>query len=203
MHHHRGLHRQPEAHGAYLQDFPAGICVPRSGLQACAHDGGQPQREYPEQCAGHQGDSRPEREIRREEVCDAQHRQGREPHQCDGLLEAHLRDLCAEPRQGHQGGTGEGTHVLRDHTIRQCAGLQRLGDTALQTADRGGRTGHGDAPEHHTLLHAHTRGLQTGARGGHAGQGRRDFHLRHGQAGAHSRPGQEDDSAERGQGRED
>lgn len=37
-------------------------------------------------------------------ICDDFYRQGCEPYQRDGLLEAHLRNLCAESGQGYQGG---------------------------------------------------------------------------------------------------
>lgn len=36
-------------------------------------------------------------EVRREEVCDDFHGQGGKPHQRHGMLEAHLRDVRAEP----------------------------------------------------------------------------------------------------------
>ena len=44
-----------------------------------------------------------------------------------------------------------------------------------------------------TVTHAHSRSLQAGARSRHAGPGRRDLRLRHGQARAHSRSGQAHD----------
>ena len=47
------------------------------------------------------------------------------------------------------------TAVCHD-PLRQCAGFQRLGHPAVREGDSRWRTGNGDRPEHHTLLHAHS-----------------------------------------------
>ena len=83
-------------------------------------------------------------------------------------------------------------------TVRQCAGIERIGGAEVQGADRGGRSGHGHASRHGPLFHDHPRSLRPRADRGHAcadaGAARRlGLCAEHGPAGQDRRPRRADD----------
>ena len=63
---------------------------------------------------------------------------------------------------------GKAAHAADLGAVRQRAGVERLGGAEVQGADRGGRTGHGDASGHGALFHDHPRGLRSRGHRGHA-----------------------------------
>ena len=112
-------------------------------------------------------------EVRGAAVRAHQHGQGSEPHQHHGRQQAAVRDGGAghgsgqlhrrvRPAAGAGAGRGipqrhAGRHTVRSGAVRQRAGQQRLGDPAVQEADRDRRAGDGDASRHHPVLYDHSR----------------------------------------------
>ena len=109
------------------------------------------------------------------------HRQGGQPDQRDGRLQAPRRDRLP-------GAAGGGRHAVRHGALRQRARLHRQRDPALSRADRARRAGDRDASGDPALLHVHPRGHAARAAGGADGQGRGDLRARHGRAGEDRRP---------------
>ena len=99
---HRGQHHRQAFHGEDIRGAPSGIRVPCRCLQACADDGGQSCHGGAQQRERHPHHSRPCREIRHEEVCDDINRQGGEPNERDGLLEANMRDILSVAEPGYR-----------------------------------------------------------------------------------------------------
>src|SRR5574337_1074339 len=81
-------------------------------------------------------------------------RQGGQPDQRDGRLQARGRDLLPEPQRA-------GRHPFHDSAIRQRAGLGRLRRAAVSPADPRRRPGHRDPSGNLALFHDHSRGLPT------------------------------------------
>ena len=114
------------------------------------------------------------------------HRQGRQPDQRHGRVQARGRDDRA-------GAERTARHRLRRRALRQRAGQQRQRRAAVPRADQGRRPGHRDASGHAALLHAHSRGRAARAARGRAGRGRGGLRARHGRAGQGGRHGPDPD----------
>lgn len=114
-------------------------------------------------------------------------RQGRPAGQRHGRVQA----------PGRAGGTGPchplGAHAVLDGALRQRAGIQRFGHSAVRGADRARRPGDADPFRGHALLHDDRRGRAPGASGGVLRARRRRVRAGHGRRRADPQAGAPDD----------
>jgi len=134
-----------------IRPLPPARGLPRCGAQARAAARSESARGRPQQHPRHAQSRAGRRPRGRRQVRADLDRQGGEPDQRDGRLEASLRDDPAEPLPAEP-------HRVRGRALRQRARQRRLGDSALPEADRARRTDHGHASGSSPLLHDDPRG---------------------------------------------
>ena len=191
LHHRTGVRRPERRDAARLRDrrrpheaahrrgdrgAPAVGDLPRRGVQARAADGGRERvGGGAQQCARHLARRGRGSPARRGEARAHLDRQGGQPDQRHGRLEAARRAaLPAALRRADP---------VRVGAVRQRARVHRQRHSEVPQADRRRRAGDGDASRDPALLHVDPRGRAAGAAGGADGPRRRDLRARHGRAG--------------------
>lgn len=129
------------------------------------------------------------------------HRQGGATDQCDGQHQAPGGDgpSGAQQRIGtgavrrSEGRASRQQDPFHHGPLRQRPRFVRFGHSAVPRADQARRPGDGHPPEHHPLLHDHSRGSAVGHPGRFDGAGRRCIRAGHGAAGEDPGARREDD----------
>lgn len=129
------------------------------------------------------------------------HRQGGAADQCDGQHQAPGGDgpSGAQQRIGtgavrrSEGRASRQQDPFHHGPLRQRPRFVRFGHSAVPRADQARRPGDGHPPEHHPLLHDHSRGGAVGHPGRFDGAGRRCIRAGHGAAGEDPGARREDD----------
>lgn len=119
-----GSVRDRGAGGRSAGHLSAGPDLPRGGPQACAPDGGQPQRGHQEQRIRYIQHGSVRRGPRGEALRADLHGQGRESHQHHGGLQAPVRDGGADDGPAQR-------HGVRGGAVRQRSGKQRQRGAAV------------------------------------------------------------------------
>lgn len=190
--------RAPGGRDAYLEGQ---YRLPCGGLQACADRRAQHRRRRSQQRDRHLACGAGRGAGRRAELRADFHRQGGAADQCDGQHQAPGGDgpSGAQQRIGAgavrrpEGRASRQQDPFHHGPLRQRPRFVRLGHSAVPRADQARRPGDGHPPEHHPLLHDHSRGGAVGHPGRFDGAGRRCIRAGHGAAGEDPGARREDD----------